>query len=134
LSEVLGVEAIVEGIPTVQPARSGPPVAASALPALAKPDPFEPASDRPVTSSGAPSDPPAPARPDVPPERGSTPMQRARAAVAKEERTREASVSSPGADDSMVSADDEDIVEAVAVGQPVIARVLGGTVIGELDQ
>jgi hypothetical protein len=36
--------------------------------------------------------------------------------------------------DSMVSADDEDIHEAVAVGQPVIARVLGGTVIGELDQ
>jgi hypothetical protein len=34
----------------------------------------------------------------------------------------------------MVSADDEDIEEAVAAGQPVIARVLGGTVIGELDQ
>ena len=41
---------------------------------------------------------------------------------------------SSGADDSMVSADDEDIEEAVAVGQPVIARVLGGTVIGEMDQ
>jgi hypothetical protein len=35
----------------------------------------------------------------------------------------------------MVSADDEDIEEAVQeVGQPVIARVLGGTVIGELEQ
>jgi len=34
----------------------------------------------------------------------------------------------------MVSADDENIDEAVAVGQPVIARVLGGTVIDELDQ
>jgi DNA polymerase-3 subunit gamma/tau len=134
LSEVLGVEAIVEGIPTVQPARSVTPVAASALPALAQPDPSQPASDRPVTSSGAPSDPPAPARSDVPPERASTPMQRARAAVAKEESTRKASVSSSGADDSMVSADDEDIREAIAVGQPVIARVLGGTVIGELDQ
>ena len=38
------------------------------------------------------------------------------------------------ADDSMVSADDEDIEQAGAVGQPVIERVLGGTVIGELDQ
>jgi hypothetical protein len=34
----------------------------------------------------------------------------------------------------MVSADDEDIDQEVAVGQPVIARVLGGTVIGEQDQ
>jgi DNA polymerase-3 subunit gamma/tau len=61
-------------------------------------------------------------------------MQRARAAVAREERTSNVNASSSVADDSMVSADDEDIVEAVAVGQPVIARVLGGTVIGELDQ
>jgi len=44
------------------------------------------------------------------------------------------SAQSSGADDSMASADDEDIEEAVAVGQPVIARVLGGTVIGEMDQ
>jgi hypothetical protein len=34
----------------------------------------------------------------------------------------------------VVSADDEDIEEAGVVGQPVIARVLGGTVIGEIDQ
>jgi hypothetical protein len=34
----------------------------------------------------------------------------------------------------MVSADDEDIEEGDSVGQPVIMRVLGGTVIGELDQ
>jgi DNA polymerase-3 subunit gamma/tau len=61
-------------------------------------------------------------------------MQRARAAVAREESTSNVNASSSVADDSMVSADDEDIVEAVAVGQPVIARVLGGTVIGELDQ
>jgi DNA polymerase-3 subunit gamma/tau len=61
-------------------------------------------------------------------------MQRARAVVAREASTRSAGASSAVADDSMVSADDEDIEEAVAVGQPVIARVLGGTVIGELDQ
>ena len=54
--------------------------------------------------------------------------------VAQEASTRNTSSSSSVADDSMVSADDEDIEEAVAVGQPVIARVLGGTVIGELDQ
>jgi DNA polymerase-3 subunit gamma/tau len=61
-------------------------------------------------------------------------MQRARAVVAREVSTRSAGSSSSVADDSMVSADDENIDEAVAVGQPVIARVLGGTVIGELDQ
>jgi DNA polymerase-3 subunit gamma/tau len=60
-------------------------------------------------------------------------MQRARAVVAHEASTRSTGPSSI-ADDSMVSADDENIDEAVAVGQPVIARVLGGTVIGELDQ
>jgi hypothetical protein len=54
--------------------------------------------------------------------------------VAQEVSRRNASSSSSVADDSMVSADDEDIEDAVAVGQPVIARVLGGTVIGERDQ
>jgi DNA polymerase-3 subunit gamma/tau len=61
-------------------------------------------------------------------------MQRARAAVAREASTGNTDSSPSAADDSMVSADDEDIVDAVAVGQPVIARVLGGTLIGELDQ
>jgi DNA polymerase-3 subunit gamma/tau len=61
-------------------------------------------------------------------------MQRARAQVAQEVSDRNTSSSPSAADDSMVSADDEDIEEAVAAGQPVIARVLGGTVIGELDQ
>jgi DNA polymerase-3 subunit gamma/tau len=60
-------------------------------------------------------------------------MQRARAVVAQEASTRQTGSSSI-ADDSMVSADDENINEAVAVGQPVIARVLGGTVISDLDQ
>lgn len=61
-------------------------------------------------------------------------MQRARAAVAREASTPNTVSSPSAADDAMVSADDEDIVDAVAVGQPVIARVLGGTLIGELDQ
>jgi len=61
-------------------------------------------------------------------------MQRARAVVAQEVSTRNTSSLSSVADDSMVSADDENIDEAVAVGQPVIARVLGGTVIDALDQ
>ena len=47
---------------------------------------------------------------------------------------RHTSAASSVADDSMVSADDENIEEAAAAGQPVIALVLGGTVIGELDQ
>jgi len=61
-------------------------------------------------------------------------MQRARAAVALEAGTRNTRSSPSAADDSLARADDENIEEAVAVGQPVIARVLGGTVIGELDQ
>jgi DNA polymerase-3 subunit gamma/tau len=126
LSEVLGVEAVVEGIPTTSTsARSGSPVSAAA-----------PAPAAPPTVAAAPvvTPPPAPAHPAPGPERPSTPMQRARAAVAQEASTRNTSSASSVADDSMVSADDEDIQEAVAVGQPVIARVLGGTVIGELDQ
>jgi len=68
------------------------------------------------------------------PERPSTPRQRAKAAVAQEVRSRATSYSSSVADDSVVSRDDEDIEEAGAMGQPVIERVLGGIVIGELDQ
>jgi DNA polymerase-3 subunit gamma/tau len=134
LSEVLGVEAVIEGIPTVQPAQPVTPAAASASSTAPQPDVSSPASARRAASPSAPATPPAPAPSAVPPERPSTPMQRARAAVAKEESTRDTSDSPSGADDSMVSADDEDIEEAAAVGQPVIARVLGGTVIGELDQ
>jgi hypothetical protein len=60
-------------------------------------------------------------------------MQRARAAIAQEASLKSAGTSTSVAADSMVSADDEDM-EAVASGQPVIARVLGGTVISEHDQ
>jgi DNA polymerase-3 subunit gamma/tau len=140
LSEVLGVEAIVEGIPTPsKSARSeSPAAAASPGPAKASAPEAAPSSRPPADSSRAPAPPasghPAPAPPEEAPRRPSTPMQRARAAVAQEAGTRSTSSSPSPADDSMVSADDEDIEEAVAVGQPVIARVLGGTVIGELDQ
>jgi DNA polymerase III subunit gamma/tau len=150
LSEVLGVEAVVEGIPTAQSTRSVSPTTPAAPPPAAPPpaasqpaaaptgapqrDASSPAASQPGASPRAHAAPPAPA-PSVPsPERRPTPMQRARAAVAQEVSTRNTSSSSSAADDSMVSADDENIDEAVAVGQPVIARVLGGTVIDELDQ
>jgi len=140
LSEVLGVEAIVEGIPTTaHSARSeSPTTAASPRPATPSTPQATPSARPPAESSRASAPPasgrPAPAPPAVAPQRPSTRMQRARAAVAQEASTTNTSSSSSPADDSMVSADDEDIDEAVAVGQPVIARVLGGTVIGELDQ
>ena len=134
LSEVLGVEAVVEGVATAQSARPVPPAATSTSSAVPHSDLPAPAQARPATTPHAPTAPPASDRSDDSPERGSTPMQRARAAVAKEENIRTMSAQSSGADDSMASADDEDIEEAVAVGQPVIARVLGGTVIGEMDQ
>ena len=173
LSEVLGVEARVEGVPTAseaarprsraagagsgtgagEPAPSSqyaapsaqptatpsaqPPAAPSARPPAAPPaDPGPsaqpsagPSHDESPRTSAPPASDPAGVRAGRP----STPMQRARAVVAREASTR--SASSPSvADDSMVSADDENIDEAVAVGQPVIARVLGGTVISQLDQ
>jgi len=125
LSEVLGVEAVVEGIPTAEVVRPAPPTAAvRSSPA--------PAPEPPDRSSPAPA-PEPPDRSSVP-VGSSTPRQRARAAVAQEASTRHTGTSSSAADDSVVSADDEDIDDAGAVGQPVIERVLGGTVIGELEQ
>jgi DNA polymerase III subunit gamma/tau len=67
------------------------------------------------------------------PTRIPSPMERARQAVAREAGARRA-VTPVAADDSSVSADDEDIEDAGAMGVPVIERVLGGTVMGELDQ
>ena len=126
LSEVLGVEAVVEGILAPQSVRPEP-----ALPTAA-PAPPEP------TTAPTPSPDPTTAAPAAPasaaPGRSSTPMQRARATVAHEASTRPANSSSSGANDSVVSADDEDVDEAGALGQPVIERVLGGTMIGEVDQ
>ncbi|MDQ1537062.1 MAG: polymerase subunit gamma/tau, partial [Actinomycetota bacterium] len=148
LSEVLGVEAMVEGIPTVQAGRSGQPTSAapSGSPAAPSRTPNSaapsgsPHSDA-SSQAGPPADvasnvalPPADPVPDVAPGRRSTPMQRARAVVAAEASTRNTGSSSSVGDDSMVSADDENIDQAVAVGQPVIARVLGGTVISDLEQ
>jgi len=121
LSEVLGVEAAVEGIAAAETAQppSPTPAAAPAAPAAPAPAPVAP----------------APALPAVETERLLTPRQRAKATVAQEVRARNTGSSSSVADDSVVSVDDEDIdEEEEAVGQPVIARVLGGTVIGELDQ
>ncbi len=118
LSEVLGVEAIVEGITTPASARPAPAThVAARVPVAAD------------AQSPVPSAAPDPPTPDL-----SSPMQRARAAVAKESSTRATSSAASAADDSVVSPDDEDIEEAGEVGQPVIARVLGGTVIGEIDQ
>jgi DNA polymerase-3 subunit gamma/tau len=144
LSEVLGVEARVDGIPTpAASARSGSPAdtghaPSSPAPASTAPPPNAvsghdagPASHQ--SPAPAPAR-PAPAQPGEAPGRTFTPRERARAAVAQEASTRDTGSSLSAADDSMVSADDENIEEAVAVGQPVIARVLGGTVIGELDQ
>jgi DNA polymerase-3 subunit gamma/tau len=152
LSEVLGVEAVVEGIPATQPDRSGAPTHAAA-PSSGGSSPASPSTGGssgaaapsrtpPPAAATSPADTPSPAvssspaqtPPAVRAERASTPMQRARAQVAQEVSDRNTSSSPSAADDSMVSADDEDIEEAVAAGQPVIARVLGGTVIGELDQ
>jgi DNA polymerase-3 subunit gamma/tau len=152
LSEVLGVEAVVEGIPAAQSPHSGSPTHPAAPPAAA-PSAADPASagSSAATQPGRSSSPAAPssrgssaaapasggsspvAAPDraSAPERASTPMQRARAAVAQEASARTTGFSPSAADDSMVSADDENIDDAGAVGQPVITRVLGGTVIAQ---
>ncbi len=158
LSEVLGVEARVEGILT--PAKSEPSgspaattassvadssaprsVADSATSASPRDD-AGPASRHPPARSGESATPsshdsphrPMSAHPGVASGRPSTPRERARAVVAQEASTRNTGSSPLAVDDSMVSADDENIEQEVVVGQPVIARVLGGMVIGELDQ
>lgn len=89
--------------------------------------PPPPVPDAPAIPAPAPAQTPATDRP-------STPRQRARAAVAQEASSRRANASASIADDSVASADDENIEEAGDMGQPVIERVLGGMVIGELDQ
>jgi DNA polymerase-3 subunit gamma/tau len=76
---------------------------------------------------------PAPPEQEPVPTRTPSPMERARQAVAREAGARRAA-SPVAADDSSVSADDEDIEDAGAMGVPVIERVLGGTVMGELEQ
>jgi len=119
------------------------PVSADTAPTDEAPADPEPDDDWNVSapskkSAGAPP-PPTPSAPAIPaptptPDQPSTPRQRARAAVAQEASRRRANASSSVADDSVVSADDENIEEAADMGQPVIERVLGGMVIGELDQ
>ena len=128
-------------------ASRGPPAAG---PARRRPGPARPSARR-----AAPPDPPAPhphgaaptpsgrhgqARPEPEPSSGAKPPAGPRArwsARGRPSRVRRAPVvrASPvAADDSSVSADDEDIEDAGAMGVPVIERVLGGTVMGELDQ
>jgi DNA polymerase-3 subunit gamma/tau len=137
LIEVIGVDTTVEGVLSTDAASTDP---VSAGPASA--DAPEPDDDwnpsAPSRSSASAPLPPTPNASDMPaqaptPDRPSTPRQRAKAAVAQEASRRRTSASSV-ADDSVVSPDDEDIEEAGDMGQPVIERVLGGMVIGELDQ
>ena len=119
------------------------PISADAAPTDAVATDAEPDDDWNVSArskkSASASPPPTPNAPAIPaptptPDRSSTPRQRARAAVAQEASRRRTNASSSVADDSVVSADDENIEEAGDIGQPVIERVLGGMVIGELDQ
>ena len=141
LIEVIGVDTTVEGVLSTDAASTVATVPATTVPATKTsgpavsrdPEPNGPEPDddwnpsNPPQGSVSKSSPPTPDRP-------STPRQRARAAVAQEASRRRTSSSSSVADDSVVSADDEDIEEAGDMGQPVIERVLGGMVIGELDQ
>ncbi|MHB8275112.1 MAG: DNA polymerase III subunit gamma and tau [Dermatophilaceae bacterium] len=163
LIEVIGVDTKVEGVlsagatsadaaftgaasagaASADAAFTGATVPATKTPGPAVSRDLEPNDDwnpstPPQDSASAPP-PPTPDGPAIPaqtptPDRPSTPRQRARAAVAQEVSRRRTSSSSSVADDSVVSADDEDIEEAGDMGQPVIERVLGGMVIGELDQ
>ena len=99
--------------------------AAAAVPAVPAP---QGAAARPADApTGSPSDASDPQQ-----QAAITPMQRARQAVAREAGARRAT-SPVAADDSSVSEDDENIEDAGAMGVPVIERVLGGTVMGQLD-
>ena len=157
LIEVIGVDTKVEGVlstdsaptdsaptdsaptdPAPDDSASADPAPGAAVATDAEPDDDWNVSAPSKKSASAPT-PPAPNAPAIPaptptPDRPSTPRQRARAAVAQEASRRRTNSSSSVADDSVVSADDENIEEAGDMGQPVIERVLGGMVIGELDQ
>jgi len=148
LIEVIGVDTKVEGVLSADAASadaasaapSAPPTETSGPAVSRDPEPHDdwnpstpPTDSASVPPPPTPDGPVSPAQPPTP-EPPSTPRQRARAAVAQEASRRNTSSSSSVADDSVVSADDEDIEEAGAMGQPVIERVLGGIVIGELDQ
>jgi len=143
LIEVIGVDTKVEGVLSADAASAAPsaPPTETSGPAVSRdPEPHDdwnpstpPTDSASVPPPPTPDGPVSPAQPPTP-EPPSTPRQRARAAVAQEASRRNTSSSSSVADDSVVSADDEDIEEAGAMGQPVIERVLGGIVIGELDQ
>ena len=105
--------------------------AAAAVPAV----PAAPAVPAPQGAAARPADAPtgSPAGASDPQQQAAiTPMQRARQAVAREAGARRAA-SPVAADDSSVSEDDENIEDAGAMGVPVIERVLGGTVMGQLD-
>ncbi|MBE3074282.1 MAG: hypothetical protein IMZ75_04965 [Actinobacteria bacterium] len=134
LIEVIGVDTRVEGMLSTDAASADLPAADPGTPApqdrasAPQSTPDESVSDESVSHESA-----EPVRAPTP-ERPSTPRQRARAAVAQEASRRNTRSSSSVADDSVVSADDEDIDDAGATGQPVIERVLGGIVIGELEQ
>ena len=118
---------------TAPEARPGVPAPSSASALTRDPEPDDGWSiSAPPPEPAVPPVSPPPGRPVVP-GRPSTPRQRAKAAVAQETSRRNTGSSSV-ADDSVVSPDDEDIEEAGAAGQPVIERILGGVVIGELDQ
>ena len=151
LIEVIGVDTKVEGVLSTDAAPTDPasadPAPGAAVATDAEPDDDWNVSAPSKKSASAPTPPPqptpnAPAIPAHTPmpaqtpatDRPSTPRQRARAAVAHEASRRRTDSSSSVADDSVVSADDENIEEAGDMGQPVIERVLGGMVIGELDQ
>jgi len=148
LIEVIGVDTKVEGVLSTDPApadsASADPARGAAVATDAEPDddwnvsapskksasaPPQPTPDAPAIPAPTPTPAQTPAT-----DRPSTPRQRARAAVAQEASRRRTDSLSSVADDSVVSADDENIEEAGDMGQPVIERVLGGMVIGELDQ
>ncbi|MDU0313977.1 DNA polymerase III subunit gamma and tau [Phycicoccus sp. M110.8] len=118
------------GLPAAPPPESGGGGWASAAsapdsgPSWAAPEPGTGPSSASQASSSAQAAAPAPSGGQA----GQSLLARAQAAVAAEQP-----VDAPRrvADDSVVSADDEDIEELGDVGRPVIERILGGRVIDE---
>ena len=148
LVDALGVDARVEGVPhDLGTAPAGGGAQATSQPASAAPAAPQSSSAGPspeATSAGAPTGAPAAPVPDVGvpapaggpmgADWGSAPSSAASApAWATAPAPEPAPEPSPPAepDDSSVSDDDEDIIDAGAAGPAVIERILGGTVIRE---
>ncbi len=135
LIESLGVDTRVESVPISDHAEGA---GGSAAP-VGRGRPAEPRRRMPpAPDAGAAPPPDVPTPPvDEPggnPDASRAPIRSPRASRASGRATAASNAPAPVSPDAAVSADDDDVEGVADIGAPVIASVLGGTVIAELDE